>query len=153
MATQPLYDPQKALLVSEPPTTGHELKLDGFRMGVFIARQRGTRNVQIISRNGNEFTNAYPEIDRTALTLSCQSGTLDGEIVDYSDVGADGLIREVSDTVSIRRAFPTHGVQWLHTNRPSQSHCPTAREFPARRFSARRMEIPRCNHPICLRSN
>ena len=45
------YRPQKALLVDTPPVGDrwiHELKLDGFRMGVFI----GARQVQIISRRG-----------------------------------------------------------------------------------------------------
>jgi ATP-dependent DNA ligase len=34
------YDPQKAVPVAEPPTGArwvHELKLDGFRMGVFVS--------------------------------------------------------------------------------------------------------------------
>ena len=44
MATLPPYDPQKAILVAEPPSGPrwiHELKLDGFRMGVFITRRAG----------------------------------------------------------------------------------------------------------------
>jgi bifunctional non-homologous end joining protein LigD len=56
-----IYDPQKALLVDEPPTDPgwvHELKLDGFRMGIVIDGP----SVRIVSRRGNEYTGDYPEI-------------------------------------------------------------------------------------------
>ena len=90
MATLPVYDPQKAILVSEPPTGPrwvHELKLDGYRMGVFIRREGRARAVCIISRNGNEYTTAYPEVVASALSLPCETATLDGEIVILSESG------------------------------------------------------------------
>ena len=55
----PKYNPQKALLVATPPTGDrwiHELKLDGFRMGVLIS----PGNVRIISRNDNDYTTKKP---------------------------------------------------------------------------------------------
>ena len=42
------YEPQKAVLVAEPPTGDrwlHEIKLDGFRMGVLVAAGARTRQV------------------------------------------------------------------------------------------------------------
>jgi bifunctional non-homologous end joining protein LigD len=74
------YLPQKALLVSTPPSGDrwiHELKLDGFRMGVLI--DRGA--VRIISRNGIEYTSGFPEIVAAARNLPAKQALLDGEIV------------------------------------------------------------------------
>ena len=93
MATKPAlptYEPQKAILVAEPPTGPrwiHELKLDGYRMGVFIRREGRARAVRIISRNGNEYTAAYPEVVASALSLPCESATLDGEVVILNESG------------------------------------------------------------------
>jgi len=80
MAPARVYDPQKALLVDRPPTGDrwlHELKLDGFRMGVVIAGKR----VRIISRRGTEYTDAYPEIVAAARALKVKDAVLDGEVV------------------------------------------------------------------------
>ena len=90
MATTPVYDPQKAILVAEPPSGPrwiHELKLDGFRMGVFITRAGKRRSVKIVSRNGNDYTTTYPEVVAAALLLPCESGTLDGEVVVLDERG------------------------------------------------------------------
>jgi bifunctional non-homologous end joining protein LigD len=43
--------------------------------------------VQIVSRNGNDFTAAYPEIVASALALPCRTATLDGEVVVLKDDG------------------------------------------------------------------
>jgi hypothetical protein len=66
------YEPQKAVLVAEPPAGDrwlHELKLDGFRMGVLVAGRGKTREVMIISRNGTDYTAAFPEIVEAAMEL------------------------------------------------------------------------------------
>jgi bifunctional non-homologous end joining protein LigD len=71
-----------AILVSEPPSGPrwiHELKLDGFRMGVFLTTRAKRRDVQIVSRNGTDYTGAYPEVVDSALALPVESATLDGE--------------------------------------------------------------------------
>ena len=88
--TTSLYDPQKALLVAEPPRGPrwvHELKLDGFRMGVFIAREGKRRVVRIVSRRGTDYTNAYPEVVASALALPCETAALDGEVVVLNERG------------------------------------------------------------------
>jgi bifunctional non-homologous end joining protein LigD len=76
----PGYRPQKALLVGSAPQGDrwiHEIKLDGFRMGVLLARGR----VQIISRRGTDYTREFPEIVNAARKLPATKALLDGEIV------------------------------------------------------------------------
>src|SRR5256714_1128508 len=74
------YKPQKALLVDRPPAGDrwiHELKLDGFRMGLFIEG----RIIRIISRRGTDYTLEFPEITAAARKLNVSEALLDGEIV------------------------------------------------------------------------
>jgi bifunctional non-homologous end joining protein LigD len=74
------YNPQKALLVGEPPSGDrwiHELKLDGFRMGLFIRRG----GVTIVSRRGTEYSAEYPEIVAAARRLGVRDAVIDGEVV------------------------------------------------------------------------
>jgi bifunctional non-homologous end joining protein LigD len=87
------YDPQKALLVAKPPAGDrwiHELKLDGFRMGVLIG---GRGKVRIISRRGTDYTNDYPEIVAAAKKLHVRSALLDGEVVVLDDAGISSFQR------------------------------------------------------------
>ena len=84
------YAPQQALLVAEPPTGDrwlHEIKLDGFRMGVFVAGRGKTRDVRIISRNGTDYTAAFPEIVEAAMELPARAAVLDGEVVVLDERG------------------------------------------------------------------
>jgi bifunctional non-homologous end joining protein LigD len=78
------YHPQHALLVAEPPTGArwlHELKLDGFRMGVFVSGRGKTRAVRVISRRGTDYTAEFPEIVAAAAKLGARTAALDGELV------------------------------------------------------------------------
>ena len=78
------YDPQQALLVAEPPKGDrwvHEIKLDGFRMGVFVAGRGKTRGARIISRNGTDYTAELPELVAAAMALPARAALLDGEVV------------------------------------------------------------------------
>ena len=55
------YDPQLATLVERPPSGKdwcHEVKFDGYRIGCHVDGKR----VALISRNGKDWTAAYPEI-------------------------------------------------------------------------------------------
>ena len=82
----PKYQPQKALLVDRPPSGNrwiHEIKLDGFRMGVSIDRS----NVRIISRRGTSYTAEFPEIVAAARKLKARTALLDGEIVVLDKAG------------------------------------------------------------------
>jgi bifunctional non-homologous end joining protein LigD len=84
------YDPQKALLVAAPPAGRgwlHELKLDGFRMGVFITARGKQRRVRIMSRRGTDHTADYPEIASAADALPVATAVLDGEVVVLDEHG------------------------------------------------------------------
>src|SRR5688572_21102571 len=75
----PDYDPQLATLVKEPPSGGgwlHEIKYDGYRIGCRIRGGRAT----LISRNGKDWTAAFPDIGAAAATLPMTNGLLDGEV-------------------------------------------------------------------------
>jgi bifunctional non-homologous end joining protein LigD len=75
-----LYQPQLATLVTEPPEGDewlHEIKFDGYRIGCVIRSGRAT----LISRNGNDWTRAFPEIARAALDLRARDALVDGEVV------------------------------------------------------------------------
>jgi bifunctional non-homologous end joining protein LigD len=93
------YQPQKALLVDRPPAGDrwiHELKLDGFRMGVFVDRG----NVRIISRRGTDYTTEFPEIVAAAKRLKTKSALIDGEIVvlDKSGVSRFQLLQQLGNS-------------------------------------------------------
>ena len=84
------YEPQKAVLVGEPPAGDqwlHEIKLDGFRMGVLVGGRGRTREAQIISRNGTDYTAAFPEIVEAAMELPATGAVLDGEVVVLDERG------------------------------------------------------------------
>jgi bifunctional non-homologous end joining protein LigD len=79
MARIPDYDPQLAQLVKAAPSGPgwlHELKYDGYRIGCRIDRGRAT----LISRNGKDWTDAFPEIAKAAAALRVKSALVDGEV-------------------------------------------------------------------------
>ena len=81
-----VYRPQLALLVSEPPRGAawlHELKLDGYRIGVIIDGAR----VRLLSRRGNDWTTEFPELVQSARKLRVKKALLDGEVVMLSEHG------------------------------------------------------------------
>jgi bifunctional non-homologous end joining protein LigD len=93
------YRPQKALLVAHPPSGDrwiHEIKLDGFRMGVFLDRG----DVRIISRRGIEYTGGFPEIVAAVRKLKAKQALLDGEIVvlDKNGVSRFQLLQQLGES-------------------------------------------------------
>ena len=73
------YRPQLATLVKAAPDGAewlHEIKYDGYRIG---ARLRAGR-VTLRSRNGRDWTGAFPEIARAAAELDAGDALLDGEV-------------------------------------------------------------------------
>ncbi|HEX5473082.1 MAG TPA: DNA ligase D [Vicinamibacterales bacterium] len=73
------YRPQLAQLVKKAPDGPewvHELKYDGYRIGCRIERGR----VALISRNGRDWTAAFPEIVTAAARLRTPRALLDGEL-------------------------------------------------------------------------
>lgn len=78
-AKLPPYRPQLALLVKSPPEGDewlHELKLDGYRIGVAVDGKR----VTLMSRRGNEWTDEFPQVIAGARKLPVESALIDGEL-------------------------------------------------------------------------
>jgi bifunctional non-homologous end joining protein LigD len=74
----PRYHPQLATLVKAPPGGAgwlHEIKYDGYRIGA--ALERG--EVRLVSRKGNLWTDAFPEIAAACRSLPVDEVLLDGE--------------------------------------------------------------------------
>ena len=72
------YAPQLATLVKTAPSGDdwlHEIKYDGYRIGCRIRNGR----VSLITRNGNDWTAAFPEIAEAAAALPTTDALLDGE--------------------------------------------------------------------------
>jgi bifunctional non-homologous end joining protein LigD len=96
---KPQYRPQKALLVDRPPSGDrwiHELKLDGFRMGVLVS----PGDVRIISRRGNDYTSQFPEVAEAARKLPVKQALLDGEIVvlDKTGISRFQLLQQLGES-------------------------------------------------------
>jgi len=73
------FKAQLATLVKEPPEGDswlHELKYDGYRIGCRI--DRGT--VQLLSRNGKDWTARFPTVGDAARRLPAQRALIDGEV-------------------------------------------------------------------------
>jgi len=73
------YSPQLATLVKEPPSGDgwlHEIKYDGYRIGCRIRDGR----VTLISRNGKDWTAAFPDIAAAAAALPTKDALIDGEV-------------------------------------------------------------------------
>src|SRR5436190_1000147 len=79
MTRLPSYRPQLAQLVKTAPSGPewvHELKYDGYRIGCRIDGGRAT----LVTRNGNDWTKAFPEIAEAAARLKVKTALLDGEV-------------------------------------------------------------------------
>lgn len=75
----PRYSPQLAQLVKSAPSGPewlHEVKYDGYRIGCRIDGAR----VTLLSRNGKDWTAAFPEIVQAARTMKLRSALFDGEV-------------------------------------------------------------------------
>jgi bifunctional non-homologous end joining protein LigD len=73
------YRPQLATLVKQAPEGNawlHEIKYDGYRIGCRIHRSR----IALYSRNGKDWTAAFPEIVDGARALGVRDALLDGEV-------------------------------------------------------------------------
>jgi len=79
MPPRPDYVPQLATLVDKPPSGDewlHEIKYDGYRIG---ARVR-TGRVSLYTRNGNDWTAAFPEVAEAVAKLGLDEALIDGEV-------------------------------------------------------------------------
>jgi len=74
----PDYVPQLATLVATPPSGDewlHEIKYDGYRIGARVRRGR----VSLYTRNGNDWSAAFPEIGAAVQKLELDDALIDGE--------------------------------------------------------------------------
>ena len=82
-----------------------ELKLDGYRL--LASKQRG--EARLITRNGNDYTDVFPEIARAIKALPLDNFILDGEVVCLDAEGIPRFSRlqqrgRLSSPVDIKRA-------------------------------------------------
>ena len=130
------YEPQLAVLVKTPPSGGewlHEIKLDGYRIGALV---RG-RRISLLSRNGRDWTSAFPEIADAALALELGDAVLDGEVVMLLPDGRSSFqALQNASTGRASRAGLTYFVfDLLHINGEPLS------ELPLERRKARLREL------------
>lgn len=81
-----LIHPMLATLVDEPFNDDNwlfEIKWDGYRAVAFIEGGK----VRLVSRNQNDLTNAYPELQEIPQHIQARTAILDGEIVALDDQG------------------------------------------------------------------
>jgi bifunctional non-homologous end joining protein LigD len=73
------YRPQLATLVKDAPAGAdwiHEIKFDGYRIGCAIEG----REITLISRNGKDWTRAFPAVVEAVSKLKVKSALIDGEV-------------------------------------------------------------------------
>ncbi len=74
------FHPQKAVPVESPPAGDdwlHEIKYDGYRLLCVIRDRRAA----LVTRNGNDWTDRFPQIVYEAAALPVENAILDGEVV------------------------------------------------------------------------
>ena len=79
MPPRPDYVPQLATLVDKPPSGDewlHEIKYDGYRIGARVRKGR----VSLYTRNGNDWTAAFPEVADAVDNLRLDDALIDGEV-------------------------------------------------------------------------
>ena len=82
--------PQLATLVAAPPPGDawvHEIKLDGYRILLRVARGR----VRLLTRNRQDWTERFPAVAEAAARLPVKEALLDGEIVVYDAAGVSSF--------------------------------------------------------------
>jgi bifunctional non-homologous end joining protein LigD len=79
MPPRPDYVPQLATLVDRAPSGDewlHEIKYDGYRIGARVRKGR----VSLYTRNGNDWTAAFPQVADAVGNLGLDDALIDGEV-------------------------------------------------------------------------
>src|SRR4051812_11342846 len=73
-------EPELATLVDKPRPGDwlYEIKFDGYRM---LARIGGAKEVRLITRRGNDWTNRFPALHAELVAAKLPPGWYDGELV------------------------------------------------------------------------
>jgi len=94
-------DVQLATLVDQAPDSDdwlHEIKLDGYRIVARVDRSTEEPNVELSTRNGNDWTHRAPSVVAALSKLPIKNAVLDGEVVSLRPDG-------VSDFQSLQNAL------------------------------------------------
>ena len=95
----PPYEPQLALLVDDAPEGRdwlHELKFDGYRIGVRIDRG----NVTLLSRRNKDWTAEFPTVVAGARRLRATTALIDGELAGVLPDGRTSLHAMGGDSIA-----------------------------------------------------
>ena len=139
------YEPQLTALVDTPPAGDewlHEIKYDGYRIGCLIENGR----VRLLTRNGQNYTAALPEVVAAAKTLGVSDALLDGEVVVLRPDGRASftmLQQALSGTGPARLAG-------LHRVRPAAPRGRLAGDAAARGAQGEAAEPARQQHVVAL---
>ena len=118
MAITQLVRPMLAVAATLPEDDdqwGFEFKWDGVRAVAYVDAEGGVR---LFTRNDNEVTNRYPEIESLGTQLASRPAVLDGEIVALDDTGRPSFSRlqprmHVADPGRARRLSTTDPVDFF----------------------------------------
>ena len=78
--------PMLATAIEKPfddPDWLYEIKWDGYRAVAYIQDSK----TRLVSRNQNDLTRQYPELENLAASISAKSAVLDGEVVALDEQG------------------------------------------------------------------
>lgn len=91
----------------------HEIKFDGYR----ILAKLQKRAVQLISRNGHDWTRRFPEIRQWLEKFTVKDAILDGEVIALSDDGTSSF-RNLQEALSARdsRGLVYQAFDLMHLN-------------------------------------
>ncbi len=107
--------PQLASLRDDPPSGKawlHELKFDGYRIQALIAG----RQARLITRNGKDWTERYPDIATALAKLDVNAAAIDGELVALNEDGRShfaALQAATNDGADARLAYYAFDLLWL----------------------------------------
>ena len=93
--------PQLATLTRSVPAGAdwlHEIKFDGYRILAGLERGR----VELVSRNGKDWTSRFPEVAEAVAALPIDDALLDGEIVAL-EAGGRSSFRRLQEALSAAR--------------------------------------------------
>ncbi len=117
----------------------HELKLDGYRIQ---ARKSTADSVQLLTRNGLDWTHRMPDLAAEIARLPAESATLDGEVVVLADDGTTSFA-DLQAAFQEGRPQPPH----LLRLRPPAPRRPQSPRPPAARAQGPPRAAPRCRRP------
>lgn len=107
--------PMLATLIEEPFDSDDwlfEIKWDGYRALAYIK----DGSVSLVSRNGNELTGQFPELQSLADHFHGEQAVIDGEIAALDDEGRPSfsLMQQRAGGIGTRRTAPDHSISIVY---------------------------------------